>query len=165
MAIPDRKCGGWDLLRPFEQEYPHNLVASGAGAADPMGRNSLSMLESIPFSILIGTLLGFLAGLGVGGGSLLMLWLTLILGLPQNTARTVNLLFFIPSAIIASAFRWKQGHLALRKVLPAIIGGCISAACCALLSTHLDMTVLKKLFGGLLLFTGIRELFYKPSEK
>ena len=123
------------------------------------------MLESIPVSILVGSLLGFLAGLGVGGGSLLMLWLTLILGTPQPEARTVNLLFFIPSAIIASVFRWKQGSLVLKKVYPAIIGGCISAIFSSLLSTQMDTFLLKKLFGALLLFTGIREIFYKPKAK
>ena len=37
------------------------------------------MLESLPVTLIIGTLLGFLSGLGVGGGSLLILWLTVIL--------------------------------------------------------------------------------------
>jgi len=123
------------------------------------------MLESLPFSLLIGTVLGFLSGLGVGGGSLLILWLTLVLGMDHSVARCINLLFFLPSAIIASLFRWKQGALNLKKVLPAIIGGCISAAGFAWLSQHMDITVLKKLFGVLLLATGLRELFYKPKQK
>lgn len=74
------------------------------------------MLESWPFIIAISTLLGFLSGLGVGGGSLLILWLTLVLNMDQPMARTINLLFFIPSAIITSLFRWKQGALDLKKV-------------------------------------------------
>ena len=120
------------------------------------------MLESLPVMILIGTVLGFLSGLGVGGGSLLMLWLTLVLQMEHTVARSINLLFFIPSALIASFFRWKQGSLDLKKVLPAIIAGCISAACFSLLSKQLDISLLKKLFGILLLLTGVRELFYKP---
>ena len=35
------------------------------------------MLESLPFVLFISSALGFLAGLGVGGGSLLILWLTI----------------------------------------------------------------------------------------
>ena len=108
------------------------------------------MLESLPIMIIIGSFLGFLSGLGVGGGSLLMLWLTLVLDMEHSIARSINLLFFIPSAIIASIFRWRQGSLDIKKVLPAIIGGCISAACFSLLSRQLDITVLKKLFGILL---------------
>lgn len=123
------------------------------------------MLESLPIMIIIGSFLGFLSGLGVGGGSLLMLWLTLVLDMEHSIARSINLLFFIPSAIIASIFRWRQGSLDIKKVLPAIIGGCISAACFSLLSRQLDITVLKKLFGILLLVTGLRELFYKPKNQ
>lgn len=123
------------------------------------------MLESLPVMLIIGSLLGFLSGLGVGGGSLLMLWLTLVLGMEHSVARNINLLFFIPSAIIASLFRWKQGTLNLKKILPAIIAGCISAACFSFLSRHMDISILKKLFGILLLATGLRELFYKPKKK
>ncbi len=122
------------------------------------------MLESVPVMLVVGSVLGFLAGIGVGGGSLLILWLTLVLGMEHQTARIINLLFFIPSAIIASLFRWKQGALDIRKVLPAIIGGCISAAIFSVLSKHLDVSLLKKLFGVLLLFTGIRELFYRQRK-
>ena len=57
------------------------------------------MLESFPVCIAVGTILGFLAGLGIGGGSLLILWLTMVLGMPQPEARFINLLFFLPAAI------------------------------------------------------------------
>ena len=122
------------------------------------------MLEYWPIILSIGTLLGFLSGLGVGGGSLLMLWLTLVVGMEHPQARIINLLFFIPSAIVASLFRWKQGALEIKKVLPAVIAGCICAGLFAWLSKSLDITLLKKLFGILLLFTGLRELFYRPRK-
>lgn len=122
------------------------------------------MLESFPVVLAVSTVLGFLAGIGVGGGSLLILWLTLVLGMAHPEARVLNLLFFLPSAVVASIFRWKQGKLDFKKVLPAIIAGCIAAAACSLLSTRLDMELLKKLFGGLLILTGIRELLYKPKK-
>lgn len=123
------------------------------------------MLESFPVVLAISTVLGFLAGIGVGGGSLLILWLTLVLGMAHPEARVLNLLFFLPSAVVASLFRWKQGKLEIKKVLPAIITGCVTAAGCSLLSRNLDMELLKKLFGGLLLITGVRELLYKPKKK
>lgn len=122
------------------------------------------MLETLPVVLFISTALGFLAGLGIGGGSLLILWLTLFVGMEQAEARIINLLFFLPSAIIATLFRWKQGSLNVKKVLPAIIAGCISAALFSLLSKALEITLLKKLFGALLLLTGIRELFYRPRN-
>lgn len=123
------------------------------------------MLNSLPVQITVGIALGFLSGLGVGGGSLLILWLTLILETGQSDARFINLLFFIPAAIIASLFRWKQGSLDLKKILPAIIAGCISAFGFSMLQKAVDTSALKKLFGILLLFTGIRELFYRPRKE
>lgn len=122
------------------------------------------MLKSIPVTIIIGSILGFLSGIGVGGGSLLMLWLTLVLNMEHNVARSINLLFFIPSALIASLFRWKQGKLDIKKVLPAILCGCISAAIFAVFSKRIDITLLKKAFGVLLLLTGLRELTYRPRK-
>ena len=123
------------------------------------------MLETLPVMLVVGTGLGFLAGIGVGGGSLLILWLTLALHMEHPQAKVINLLFFLPAALIASFFRWKQGSLNFAKVLPAIIAGCASAAICSVFSTRLDTEVLKKLFGILLLITGIRELLYKAKKK
>lgn len=113
---------------------------------------------------LIGTLLSILSGLGIGGGSLLILWLTLGLNMDQPQARVINLMFFIPCALICSFIRKKQGTLNFKNLLPGIIAGCISAAVATLIGKNVDLSVLKKLFGGLLILTGIRELFYKPKQ-
>ena len=122
------------------------------------------MLESFPMLLFISTVLGFLAGIGVGGGSLLILWLTLVLQLNYPQARILNLLFFLPSAVVSSLFRWKQGALPVKKALPAIIVGCIVAGLFSWVGTQFDTRLLKKLFGILLLVTGIRELLYKPKN-
>ena len=119
------------------------------------------MLESLPVILVVGTLLGFLSGLGIGGGSLLILWLTFVLHTDPLTARGINLLFFIPSAVIASVLRIKQGSLKIRPLLPAIFAGCIAAAVFSWISTVLDVEFLKKLFGIVLIAAGARELFGK----
>lgn len=116
-------------------------------------------------SILVGTALGFLSGLGIGGGSLLILWLTLVMNTAPHSARIINLLFFLPSAVIAVLFRWKQGSVNFPKILPAILAGAIAALLFSLLSEILDTSLLRKLFGGLLILTGIREISYKPKSK
>ena len=122
------------------------------------------MLESVPVVIVVGTVLGFLAGIGVGGGSLLILWLTIVMEMHQAVARGINLLFFLPAAAVACCFRWKQGTLHLRNVLPAILSGCAAAALFSWIGLAIDTAVLKKLFGVLLLLTGVRELMYKPAS-
>ena len=122
------------------------------------------MLESLTVTLIVGTVLGFLTGLGIGGGSLLILWLTMVLNMDPTTARGINLLFFIPSALIACLFRWKQGNLQFRKILPSVMAGCTAAAVFSWISTILDVEILKKLFGIVLLAAGIRELFYRPRN-
>ena len=129
-----------------------------------MGRDPIPVLNSLPVILIIGTLLGFLAGLGVGGGSLLVLWLTVVLHSDPAAARSINLLFFLPSALIACGFRIRQGNLKIKPLLPAILSGCISAAAFSAVSSALDVQILKKLFGAVLLFTGLRELFYRPRN-
>lgn len=122
------------------------------------------MLESIPVVLLIGTVLGFLAGLGIGGGSLLILWLTMVLEMDYNIARGINLLFFLPSAAVAICFRWKQGSIDWKKIIPAILCGCAAAGIFTWLGWFMDIKTLKKLFGGILILTGLRELFYRPRN-
>ena len=140
------------------------MAASWTWYFDPMGRVPLSMLNTFPAALLIAIILGFLAGIGVGGGSLLILYLTLVLDMPHADARMFNLLFFLPCAITASIFRWKQGALPIKKILPAIIAGMISAAVFSMISQHLNVEILKKCFGVLLLVTGLRELTFKQKK-
>ena len=121
------------------------------------------MLESIPVSIFVGAALGFLSGLGVGGGSLLVLWLTAVLSLDPVTARGINLLFFLPSALVSIWLRRNQGTLRRNIILPAAIAGCLAAG--FLSRIRLDSQVLKKLFGVLLIATGLRELISGRSTK
>lgn len=116
------------------------------------------------FTLPVAVVLGFLAGLGVGGGSLLMLWLTIVMGMEYSTARIINLLFFLPSALVATLFHRKQGTVSLKKILPAIIVGCVLAAISSFVGKKIDTSLLRKLFGGLLLITGLRELFYRPRN-
>lgn len=132
-----------------------------SGYTDSVGRTAISMV----ISLIVGILLGLLSGLGIGGGSLLILWLTLILEMEQNTARTINLLFFIPAAVISCYYRKKQGILDMRKMLPAMAAGCAGAIVGTRLGISLDTFLLKKGFGILLIVTAIREILWKPKNK
>ena len=66
----------------------------------------LSLLRGGEVSAVTEWLLPFLCGLGasiisawgVGGGTLLLLVMTLFLGVDQRTAQGLNLLFFLPAA-------------------------------------------------------------------
>ena len=140
------------------------MASSNLRDLHSMGRRAVFMVNSIPITLLTGLILGLLAGMGVGGGSLLILWLTFIQQMDYDASRTVNLLFFLPAGIIASWFNRKQGALQYNKILPAILAGILSAALFSILRRKVDTEGLKTLFGILLLITGIRELLYRPRK-
>ena len=112
----------------------------------------------------MGVLFGFLAGLGVGGGTLLILWLTMAIGMDHTTARAINLMFFLVAAGSVTIFRWRKGHLNIKELFPAIISGCIAAGIFSWFGMTIDRNLLKKMFGIVLLYTGVRELLYRPRN-
>ena len=122
------------------------------------------MVNSYPFSLAVGLVLGYLSGLGIGGGSVLILWLTLVAGIPDKSAQVINLIFFLAAAGTVSVLRLKKGTLQLREVLPGILAGCLSALIFSFLGQRLDQSLARRLFGGVLLITGLRELFYRPRK-
>ena len=113
---------------------------------------------------LAGTLSAIIGSMGLGGGGILIIYFNLFTDVPQSLAQGINLLFFIPTAVIASLFRWKQGSLRLARILPAVIGGCIAASLFTIVSKHVQPEFIRTLFGLLLIVTGIRELFYRPRK-
>ena len=122
------------------------------------------MLTHPVFCAVIGTALGFLSGLGVGGGSLLMLWLTVVLEAPQEYARLMNLLFFVPCAVAAFAFRFRSKKVSWSILLTAMAAGCIGSVIGNLLGRQLDLERLRKVFGVFFVICGFRELTYRPRK-
>lgn len=114
---------------------------------------------------LAGLVCGVLSGLGVGGGSLLMVWMTAVAGIAQKSAQGINLLFFLPTAACALVFHIKNRLIRLRVVLPAAIAGCLTAAGAAALATAMDTGLLRRLFGGFLVIVGLTELFSRQRER
>ena len=115
-------------------------------------------------ALFAAALCGTLAGMGLGGGSLLILWLTAGLHMAPEAARGMNLLFFLPASLISTLLRIRKGSLPIKKVMPAVWAGILFAAVFSYVSGMLHTDLLRRLFGGLLLVTGIRELFYRPRN-
>ena len=122
------------------------------------------MLTSLPAALLIAALCGILSALGLGGGSLLLLWLTAAAGVGPEEARGISLLFFIPAAGVTFWTQYRKNKPLLRRLLPVMAGGCIGAAGAGLLALRLDSSVLKQLFAWYLLYAGLRQLFYRPRK-
>lgn len=117
----------------------------------------------IPF--LAGTATGVLSAFGIGGGSLLLIYLTAFAGMSQHQAQGVNLLYFLPAAAAALPAHKRNGLLDKKTILPAVLTGLLSAALAAWVSNGLETGLLRKLFGGFLLYVGLRELLHRDEKK
>ena len=120
---------------------------------------------SIAIAVLIGALTGVLSGLGVGGGTLLLLWMTSVIGMEQARAGGVNLLYFIACALPAVFGHIKNGLIEKKTVFWCVIFGVPACILGALLAAGMDMGLLKRLFGGFILVIGVKELFYKERPQ
>lgn len=116
---------------------------------------------SFLFAVLAGFLTGIISGFGIGGGTVLMVYLTALLSLPQRTAQGINLLYFLPTAAAALIIHSKNRYIDGQAVLPAALSGCITAGILSFFALNMDLALLKKLFGGFLLITGGMELLKK----
>ena len=110
---------------------------------------------------LAGAVTGVLSGFGVGGGSLLLIYMTSFAGIPQTLAQGINLLYFLPTAATALPAHFKNGYVEKKALLPAIAAGLACSALTAWIATALDVDLLRKCFGGFLILIGLRELFRK----
>lgn len=118
------------------------------------------------WSAVIGAATGVLSGFGIGGGTLLILWLTLVSDMTQLQAGGINLLYFVCCALPALWGHAKNGLIEKRAVLWCVIFGVLACIAASLIASQIDVTLLRRFFGVFLLFVGFRELFSKsPNDK
>ena len=114
---------------------------------------------------LCGLAAGTISAWGVGGGTLLLLVMTLLLGVDHRTAQGINLLFFLPTAAAALFCHADHGYLNKPILKSAIPAGIVAAFIGAWISTALDVNVLRKPFGVFLLIAGVSLIWPKKKEK
>lgn len=108
---------------------------------------------------IIGFMAGFIGALGLGGGGVLVMFLTVFIGMGQLKAQGTNLLFFIPVGIFALLFHCKKKLVDWKIAVPAILCGLAGAAIGCVLASFLGASVMRKIFGVMLLTLGTWELF------
>jgi len=113
--------------------------------------------------LLIGILSGAISGMGLGGGAVLIPALTLLLTTTQQTAQSLNLLVFIPTAAIALIVHIRNGSVERGFLVKIILTGLVFAAIGSFIAINLDSALLKRIFGGFLLVVGVSELFKKQE--
>ncbi len=113
---------------------------------------------------LIGLISGIISGMGIGGGTILIPALSIFLNYEQKAAQNINLLYFIPTAIIALITHIKNNNVEKRIIKKIIIFGIIGAVCGSILAGMTDNGILKKLFGFFLIAMGLSEIFKKKES-
>ncbi len=115
----------------------------------------------IPFLCGLGA--SVVSAWGVGGGTLLLLVMTLFLGVDQRTAQGINLLFFLPTAASALVCHARSGYLdkpTLKSAVPVAVAAALAGAW---VSNAVDVEILRKPFGVYLLLSGVSLVW--PQKK
>ena len=95
----------------------------------------------------------------MGGGTILILLLSLFGGLDQHVAQATNLVFFIPTAIASIIINLKNKNIIWKKSIPIVIAGIVGAAISSSISSKMNVSILKKLFGAFLLTIAFYEIY------
>lgn len=102
---------------------------------------------------------GVLAGLGVGGGGLLVIWLTMSGMYDQLTAQGINLVFFLFAGGASLFIHRKSGRISFKTFLFLAIPGIAGALAGCFIAALWSPALLRKCFGGLMLCAGVISLF------
>ena len=108
---------------------------------------------------------GVASGLGVGGGALLIPCLTIFLGMDQRSAQGINLLYFIPTGVIAVITHFKNKKIDKELVKGLILYGLAAAVLGSYLALSVKQESLRTMFGYFLLTVGAIELFSKADKE
>ncbi len=108
---------------------------------------------------LIGLIAGIIGGLGMGGGTVLILLLTIFMNIEQTIAQGSNIIFFIPTAIASIFIFIKNKYINFKVAIPICLWGLVGAFIGARISTKLQINVLRKCFGVFLIIIAIYQSY------
>lgn len=124
--------------------------------------------------ILIGLASGIVSGTGMGGGTILIFLLSFLIEIEQHVAQATNLIFFIPTSIVAIIVNLKNKNIDIKLGLIISIFGILGSIIGANISIHINVGILKKCFGIFLLIIAVNEIYsifklyikkYKKNKK
>lgn len=113
---------------------------------------------------IVSLLSGVTASMGLGGGFVLLVYLRFFTDLTQLESQLMNLLFFVPIAILSVLLHLKNNLIEKQVLVKAVFTGLIGVILGSVLSSVIDGFYLSKMFGGLILLFGIKEVFHKKAS-
>ncbi len=115
--------------------------------------------------IIWGFLAGIAAGMGLGGGTVLLIYLSLFAGVSQLTAQGINLIVFIPTALVAVIIYSIKKKICWKKVLIMAPLGIVGSLVGSYVLQFIPNEFLSKILGGVLIIMGLKRLFARRSCK
>ncbi len=109
--------------------------------------------------IIFGFIAGIVSALGMGGGTILILLLTLFMGIEQHVSQATNLIFFIPTSIVAILMNIKNKKINFKVSKRIIIYGIIGAFIGSFISNKLDTKNLQRIFGIFLMIIAFFQIY------
>ena len=109
--------------------------------------------------ILIGIVSGIVSGTGMGGGTILISLLSFLMGIEQHVAQATNLIFFIPTAIVAIIVNIKNKNIDIKLAILISVFWILGAIIGANISINIDVSILRKCFGIFLAIIAINEIY------
>ena len=110
-------------------------------------------------SLLAGFLSGVIGGMGLGGGAVLLIYLRVFAEIDTGKAQGINLLFFIPIALVAVSIYTFKKQIKFSLVVPMSLGGMVGAAVGNSLFNLAGAKLTGKIFAVFLILMGIKEIF------
>lgn len=105
-----------------------------------------------------GVLAGFAGAIGIGGGGILIVFLTVFSEISQKGAQGINLLFFLPIAAVSVVVYAIKRQIEWKTVLISAGIGLFGAVLGSLLSSVISGDLLRKIFAVILIVLGIKQL-------
>ncbi len=114
---------------------------------------------SVIFDIIACFFIALLSGMGVGSAGLLVVWLTATTSISQLAAQGLNLYFFLFSAGASLIVHIQKRKIFWNIALLMICIGSVGTLAGSLLSAQLSADILRRAFGGMLVFCGLSSLY------
>ena len=106
-----------------------------------------------------GLISGTVSGTGMGGGTILILILSVFMGINQHIAQATNLVFFVPTSIAAIITTMKEKLINWKIGITVAVSGIVGAIFGAKISVNMEVNHLKKYFGVFLITITIYEIY------
>lgn len=120
---------------------------------------------STVIAVIAGFLSGLIGAMGFGGGGVLIIYLAVFMDTPQLKAQGINLIFFVPCAILATIIYTIKKQIDYKAILLVIFGGVCGAIVSSLFLKNIPTDYLSKIFAVFLIIMGISSILRLKKKK